>query len=289
MNAAAGAGFPRPWLACLAAALPYLPFSKEGDMTVQETMTADMLHDLLDREPNRWALFLDIDGTLVDLALTPDLVAVPEELPGQLLTLSERLGGALALVTGRALSDADSLFHPLQLPAAGLHGAEMRLDGKLLLSEPGPDFIAVKAALAAEASRYAGVLIEDKGAAVAAHFRLAPELEDEMQAMMRTYAEKAGPDWALQFGKMVIELRPAGANKGGALERFMKTESFANRLPVALGDDLTDEAMFAIANARGGLSFRIGSDAVQTCASGRLPSPSGVRALVARLAGAAGR
>lgn len=253
-------------------------------MTVQELMTADTLFEMIAREPERHALFLDIDGTLIDLALTPDLVRVPKDLPGQVQRLSDRLGGALALVTGRALADADALFHPLQLPAAGLHGAELRLDGKLLLLEPGPDFVAVKQGLAAEAAQYPGVLIEDKGAAVAAHFRLAPAFEPQMQDLMRSYAEKAGPDWALQFGKMVIELRPAGSNKGGALERFMKTDAFANRLPVALGDDLTDEAMFAIANARGGQSFRIGSEDAGTCATGRLASPGAVRDLIARLA-----
>ena len=105
-----------------------------------------------------------------------------------------------------------------------------------------------------------------------------------MQALMRSYAEQAGPDWALQFGKMVIELRPAGSNKGGALERFLKTDAFANRLPIALGDDLTDEAMFAISNARGGQSFRVGAEEAGTCATGRLASPTEVRNLIARLA-----
>lgn len=286
-NAAEGSRFPDKWLACLREALLYLALDQESEAAVQETITADMLFERLDREPDRWALFLDIDGTLIDLALTPDLVIVPQELPAQVMLLSQRLGGALALVTGRALADADNLFHPLQLPAAGLHGAEVRLDGKLLLRESGPEFDALKQALAAKAAAYPGVLIEDKGAAVAAHFRLAPQFEAQMQALMSTCAEQAGPDWALQFGKMVIELRPAGANKGNALERFLKSESFGNRLPVAIGDDLTDEAMFAIANSRGGLSFRVGLEEGQTCASGRLPSPASVRDLVARLAAGA--
>ncbi len=253
-------------------------------MSLQESNTAEALFTMIDREPDRFALFLDIDGTLIDMALTPDLVTVPPELPPALTRLSQRLGGALALVTGRSLQNADALFEPLQFPAAGLHGAEIRVDDRLLLLEPSPEFAALKQDLLAEAERFPGVLIEDKGAALAAHFRLAPQFEDEMQGVMQAYAGRAGPNWALQFGKMVIELRPAGSNKGNALERFLKSDVFLNRLPVAIGDDLTDEAMFAIANARGGTSIRVGAEGYQTCATGRLPSAAVVRDMLMRLA-----
>lgn len=245
-------------------------------------MTETMV-EAIRREPDRWSLFLDIDGTLVDLAPTPDGVHVPKALPGQLGRLSKKLDGALALVTGRSLAYVDALFSPHVFPTAGLHGAEIRAGGKVIQPEPSAAFIKLKHQLMQEAEHYPGVLIEDKGAAVAAHYRLAPQFESQLEERMRHYAELAGPKWALQLGKMVFELRPARSSKGDALERFMQSAPFSNRVPVAIGDDLTDESMFATANARGGTSLFVGSSTASTCATGRLPSPDHVRQLVADL------
>lgn len=234
------------------------------------------------REPEQWAVFLDIDGCLLDLAPTPDEIFVPPDLPPAIEKLRLTLGGALALVTGRGLTYADALFDPFPFPIAGLHGAEMRgPDGKMIEATAPPAFAELKAALAEEAKSMPGVLIEDKGAAVAAHYRLAPQYELSLGERMRRFAEAAGPDWALQLGKMVYEIRPARASKGDAVERFMAEPPFTGRLPLALGDDLTDESMFAVANARGGLSFRVGRPDAQTCAIGTVASPTDVRGLVA--------
>ncbi len=257
-------------------------------MTAAAGLRADMsvaaaeAFSALAREPERWALFLDIDGCLLDLADTPDAIAVPSDLPPAIERLRMRLGGALALVTGRALAYADRLFDPFPFPIAGLHGAEMRgPGGRMIHAVATPAFAALKAALAEEARAMPGVLIEDKGAAIAAHYRLAPTLEQPLGARMRAFAERAGPDYALQLGKYVYEVRPARASKGDALERFLSEPPFSGRLPLALGDDLTDESMFAVANARGGLSFRVGRPDAQTCAQGTIASPAAVRALVA--------
>lgn len=234
------------------------------------------------REPQHWAVFLDIDGCLLDLAPTPDEIHVPPDLPPAIEKLRLSLGGALALVTGRGLTYADALFDPFPFPIAGLHGAEMRgPDGKMIHADAPPAFAELKATLAEEAKAMPGVLIEDKGAAVAAHYRLAPHYELALGEKMRAFAEAAGPDWALQLGKMVYEIRPARASKGDAVERFMSEPPFAGRLPLTLGDDLTDESMFAVANARGGLSFRVGRPDAQTCAQGTVATPTDVRRLVA--------
>ena len=235
-------------------------------------------------KPGEWALFLDIDGTLLDLAPTPDSIVVPETLPADIDRLAKKLGGALALVTGRALLYADDLFKPFQFPIAGLHGAEIRdVDGRELFVAPSPEFLALKQALMREAESMPGVLIEDKGAAVAAHYRLAPQFEEPLSQRMKDYAHAAGPDWALQIGKFVFEIRPSRASKGDALERFLAEPPFSDRLPLAIGDDLTDESMFAVANARGGCSIRVGRRNASTCAQQTAESPAHIRQAIAEL------
>lgn len=239
--------------------------------------------------PARWALFLDIDGTLLDLAATPDAIQVPLSLPGHLGAVSARLGGALALVTGRSLAYADGLFAPFRFPTAGLHGAELRgADGATTLALETPAFAALKRRLVERTAWMEGVLIEDKGAAVAAHYRLAPAHDAALEAIMRDCAAEAGPGWALQPGKMVFEIRPARADKGDAVAACLEQPPFAGRLPIAIGDDLTDESMFALANARGGWSVRVGGLTRPTCALARVSAPSAIRSALAALAGEGG-
>lgn len=252
----------------------------------EQSLLADEALAHLAQEPERWALFLDIDGCLLDLAPTPDEIRVPPQLPRAVERLRMKLGGALALVTGRGLGYVDNLFDPFPFPIAGLHGAEMRgPDGRMIEAPVSPAFAELKAGLAEAAKAMPGVLIEDKGGAVAAHYRLAPQYELALGETMRAFSEAAGPDYALQLGKMVYEIRPARASKGDAVERFLSAPPFAGRLPLAFGDDLTDESMFAVVNARGGLSFRVGRPDAQTCAQGTIPSPGDVRAMIARAAG----
>jgi trehalose 6-phosphate phosphatase len=260
------------------------PRPNSAGLTSSETQLSDLLRDL-----DRWALFLDIDGTLIELAATPDGIVVPPELPADLDTVSQKLGGAVALVTGRALPYADRLFQPYQFPIAGLHGAERRKpDGAIDRVTVTPEFEALKTRLAADAAEWDGVLIEDKGAAVGAHYRQAPERQADLERLMEKAAEEAGDEFKLQRGKMVIELRPARASKGEALKAFLAESPFAGRLPIAIGDDLTDEAMFKAANALGGRSVRIGeatlADGSPTEATMLLPSTAALRNILAGLA-----
>ncbi len=206
-----------------------------------------------------WALFLDVDGCLLDLADTPDGVVVPPGLPTRLDALSQRLGGALALVSGRTLAGLDRLFAPLHLPAAGLHGLERRHQGVHVASPEVPVALAqVRDEASRLAARHPGAVIEDKGAAIALHWRMAPQAAAELRAFAAGTLERL-PGYRLQHGRQVVELRPASADKGDAIAAFLDETPFRGRLPVFAGDDLTDEHGFEIVNARGGLSVLVGA------------------------------
>ena len=199
--------------------------------------------------------------------------------------MSKKLGGALALVTGRGLDFVDDTFSPFRFPMAGLHGAERRdPDGHVHKVETTADFERLKADLAAETAGWTGVLIEDKGAAVAAHYRLAPGRDVELETLMEHALRRAGPNWTIQHGKMVIEIRPAAADKGRAMEAFLAQSVFSGRRPIAIGDDVTDEAMFRTANLLGGHSIRIGPLSPASDARGSIPSSEALRAIIAGLA-----
>jgi trehalose 6-phosphate phosphatase len=205
------------------------------------------------------AVFLDVDGTLLDIAPTPDAVVVADGLAEDLAALSERLGGALALVSGRGLAFLRDLFPTLSSPLAGLHGAELDLGaGTFVALQRWPAMEQARQDLAAAAAAWPGVVIEDKGNAFAGHFRLAPRFAGEVAQMMTVLAERLGESVVLQKGKDVIEIRPAGHDKGTALDRIMALATFAGRRPLAIGDDLTDEAMFSAANRRDGISVKVG-------------------------------
>ena len=238
----------------------------------------------LTEDISRLALFLDIDGTLIDIAPTPDAVAVPPGLAEALARLSARLDGALALVTGRAIATADELIAGGTIPVGGLHGAERRdAAGHIVSAVATPAFSRARARLGAETACWPGVICEDKGAAFAAHYRLAPEREGDVRDLMAELARQVGDGWMLQEGKQVIELRPRGRDKGSALLAFMAERPFHGRRPLAVGDDLTDEAMFAAANRLGGLSVRVGGEERPSLARARLAAPSDVRAWIERM------
>jgi trehalose 6-phosphate phosphatase len=251
----------------------------------QQASGTSFLFNLLRSSAAECALFLDIDGTLLDLADTPDGIMVPPALPQQLDALSRKLDGAVALVTGRALGYADQLFAPYQFPIAGLHGAELRRpDGGIIKAKTTVQFEELKTDLRKATEGFAGVLIEDKGAAVAAHYRLAPKRQVELEPLMEAFLAKAGENWTLQRGKMVLEIRPASADKGHAVETFLSQAPFVGRRPIAIGDDITDEAMFHVANRLGGYSIRVGAPLSGTAAQLTMPTSVALRELIAHLA-----
>ena len=225
-----------------------------------------------------WALFLDVDGCLLDFAARPDAVAVPATLRSALETLSRRLHGALALVSGRSLSTLDALFEPLRLPAAGLHGLERRAtDGRLVdAPAPAPLLAKVRAGAQRIAAEHPGALVEDKGASLALHWRQAPGAAEALC----NFADAALPwlhGYRLQPGDHVVELRPASADKGDAIAAFMADAPFAGRTPVFAGDDLTDERGFAVVDGLGGHSILVGGRKGSAARFG-LRSPSELRA-----------
>lgn len=230
-----------------------------------------------------WALFLDIDGTLLELADTPHGVQVPPELPGLLQTLTQRLDGALALVSGRPLRDIDRFF-PQRCDAAGTHGTQWRLGGVEQPSEPVDEAGLAAAAkfIDVHCSRLPGLLLERKPHALALHYRQASARQQETWALARQVVQTLGPTFRLQPGKEVIEILPTLAGKGNAIRRFMRLPPYLGRRPAFVGDDLTDEDGFAAVNALGGLSIRVGNDA-ETQARFRLSAPTEVRDWLAGL------
>lgn len=207
-----------------------------------------------------WALFLDIDGTLIDIAPRPQDVIVPSDLPALLQAASVRFGGALALVSGRALDVIDQLVAPLRLPAAAEHGAIIRLsDGTVQTCVARGVPLSWREHLHAETKDWTGVLVGEKQASVAVHYRLAPEREAEVRALvMRIVAED--PAFEVLPARMAFEIRPRGADKGTAIRRFLETAPFQGRVPVFVGDDVTDEDGFAVARAAGGLGLHVAHD-----------------------------
>jgi trehalose 6-phosphate phosphatase len=221
-----------------------------------------MNETVLPRSLDGWAFFLDIDGTLIEIAPAPDAVVVPPGLPGLLDRLCAGTGGAMALLTGRDIATVDRLFAPARLPVGAVHGAHLRdASGRIIGDPPDPALAAVRERLAAFVAAHPPAILEDKGIAVAVHFRADPGLEPEAEAVVREAVSAAGGSLVVQPGKMVFEVRPAGADKGAALAAFMRGPAFAGRRPVAVGDDLTDESMFAAAKAHGGLALRVGAAA----------------------------
>jgi trehalose 6-phosphate phosphatase len=220
------------------------------------------------------ALFLDFDGTLVDLAPQPDAVRVPPELVHVLQRLAERLDGALAVVSGRRLADLDHFLAPLKLPLAAEHGALRRLASGQL-TEPRPPELGEATAVAdGLVIQYPGLLMERKTSSVALHYRQRPELAQLCLAAMAEVCERT-PGTELMRGKCVVELKPLGVDKGLAMASFMKEPPFASRLPWFAGDDLTDEAGFVWAQQAGGAAIKVGEGA--TAAQHHCPSPAALR------------
>lgn len=227
------------------------------------------------------AFFLDIDGTLLDIAETPEAVHAEAADCRLLERLHAAAGGAVALISGRTLAKIDELFAPLKLPAAGQHGFERR-DGEGRRRRHRFDATRLRplaALLRQFAHEHPGVVFEDKGASVALHYRLAPALRDTAHAQALAAAAMLPGEVEVQPGKMVWEVKPAGAHKGMAIEEFMRELPFRDRLPVFLGDDLTDEDGFQVVNRLGGHSIKVGAGA--SAARWRLSDPAAARAWLA--------
>jgi trehalose 6-phosphate phosphatase len=220
------------------------------------------------------ALFLDFDGTMVDIAPQPHAVEVPLPLLGILRELDEYLDGAVAVISGRPIEQIDAFLHPLRLAVAGVHGSERRSsDGKLHLMNTHPLDL-VEAAAQDLVDRHPGLLLENKRGSLALHYRQRPELEDLCLQTMQQAVE-ASPGLTLLRGKMVAEAKPGGASKGRAIEDFLREPPFAGRTPVFIGDDITDEAGFSTVQRLGGLGIKVGEGS--TVAWRRLPDPAALR------------
>jgi trehalose 6-phosphate phosphatase len=209
-------------------------------------------------DPKTIALLLDFDGTLVDIAPTPDAVHVSDDLCAALARLLDLTGGALALVSGRPIADLDRLLSPLKLPVVGGHGAEMRLASGERSSAVAPLPEPLRQALAGAKSLDPGVIIEDKGYSVALHYRKAPQCEDAIERHIARTRE-AFPGEAVEVlpGKAMFEVKRPGVSKGEAVRALMRHAPFAGRKPVFFGDDVTDESVFAILPAFNGLGFSV--------------------------------
>jgi len=232
------------------------------------------------------ALFLDFDGTLVEIVDRPDAVAVGDGVPETLARLSTALDGALAVVSGRPIAFLDAKLAPFAPDAAGLHGVERRLAGVLHPCRPEehPDLRRGIDALHAALDPVENVIIEDKGCSVAVHWRMAPAQEGRAKGLVEDLAGRLGADYRIQFGKMVAEILPASSGKGPIIARFMEEPPYAGRTPVFIGDDLTDENGFTTVHRLGGVAVRIGDG--DTVARYRLPSVSALYAVLGRWADA---
>jgi trehalose 6-phosphate phosphatase len=233
---------------------------------------------------DEWALFLDLDGTLIDMAPTPHSVRVSSDLPPLLARVSRRFGGSLALVSGRCIADLDTLLHPLHFPAAGIHGIERRdVRGDIhyagfLPEDLGP----ARQELRNFVARHRGLLLEDKGRSLALHFRLAPELESAVYEIIEHVLTHLPVETHVQPGHCVIEIKSGRANKRTAIEQFMQEPPFAGRVPVFVGDDLTDRDGFGYVESIGGHAILVGPDPEE--GRGWLPDPAAVRAWLQSLA-----
>jgi trehalose 6-phosphate phosphatase len=227
------------------------------------------------------ALFLDFDGTLVEIAPAPGLVQVPAELPRLLGELTDRLGGAVAVVSGRPLDELASMLVPFAGAIVGQHGLERRRgDGSMIRCPTPPKLAEARSALGEFAVRCDGVVLEDKGGSLALHYRQAPAARASCRTLVRRLVLESDGAFDALDGKMVVELRPRSGGKGRAIANLLADAPFHGRLPVFIGDDITDEDGFAAVNRLGGVSVHVGGGA--TIARHHLATVGDVWAWLAR-------
>ena len=234
-------------------------------------------------DPDRWALFIDIDGTLLEVAPTPDAVSMPPGLVQTLERVERRFSGAVALITGRRVSGADRLFAPLKLVTSGVHGTEVRAvagAGLRMLTPPVPSDLVREVSRVIEISP--GIMVEQKGAGVAVHYRNAPET----RAALETALEHIVGRWRefqLRPGRKVLEVLPRGSSKGSALVWLMRMPQFRGRLPIMIGDDWGDEPALAAAAKMGGAGLRVAGEHFDSAVAD-FASVASVRAWLSALA-----
>lgn len=231
--------------------------------------------------PSHCALFLDIDGTLIDIAPTPDAVTTPDGLVAALNAITEKLGGSLAVVTGRPIADVDRLLAPLAPVAAGIHGAEVRASaGGTIQQLAGPIDEDVLAAVRRAVADEAGCALETKRVSLAVHYRLAPDAGPRLEAALQRILDD-GPDHLMLCpGRRVLEIVPRHISKGSALKALMELPMFRGRVPVMIGDDVTDESAFEAAHGFGGLGLRVAGEYFAQ-ASAHFTGPDDVRTWLA--------
>lgn len=238
-----------------------------------------------DLQLEKFALLLDVDGTLLDIAPTPLEVVVPDGLRATLIGVSERSGGALALVSGRPINELDTIFAPLRLPAVGGHGAEIRLtaQGDVTANSTASLDPDLKQRLLDLARRHPAAVSEDKGYSVALHYRRllerGLEIVDDVYRICRDFSPES---YELLAGKAVIEIKAAGFDKGMGVRELMKHEPFHGRIPIFIGDDITDEAAFAVMPEFKGLAYSVGREAAGV--EGSFIAPDDVRSWLTHIA-----
>ncbi len=206
-----------------------------------------------------WALFLDIDGTLIDIAAGPDAVIVPEALAPTLASASDWLGGALAIVSGRPFGKIDELMAPLKLPCAGEHGAVLRLPDGTFRNAKAECAVpeAWKSHVRAATQGWSGVVVEDKPYSIAAHFRRVPERERDVHDLLESVVAGNSQGFEVLSAHMAFEVRHHKLTKAAAVHEFMKHAPFCDRIPVFVGDDVTDEDGFRAAQELGGIALHV--------------------------------
>lgn len=206
-----------------------------------------------------WAWFLDVDGTLLEIEAYPDLVTADARLLQLLENLHRNYGGAVALISGRSLEQLNGIFGDLALTAAASHGLQQRLPDGTLVNRASEVPSGSLRRITDFAARHPGLVVEQKPFSVGLHYRARPELEAIVLEEMEKIHSELDNDVRLMRGKMVVEIMPAGANKGSAIRSLMQASPFEGRFPVFVGDDVTDEHGFEVVNELGGMSIRVGS------------------------------
>jgi trehalose 6-phosphate phosphatase len=224
-----------------------------------------------------WAYFFDIDGTLIEIAPSPDQIRVDQQLAALIERLHALTGGAVALITGRSIRDVDQVFPVAGMAVAGQHGLELRDGwGRLIThAQRSESLNEVRQQLIEATARHPGLVAEFKGLSIALHYRAAPRLAGYAHRLVRSLQARFVPDFVLQRGKRVVELKPAGRDKGVAITDLMQEPPFVGRVPVFVGDDATDEFGFSVVNEMHGHSIKVGAG--PTSARFRLQTVSAVK------------